>query len=111
MLRPSRVLSGLTVLWVLSACEVGPSSQEPAAPTSKSREAILASVRRAVARPALEVREVQVGGVTYREAPVGEGYSHLVLGRVGKRGQVEALCVSDEETARRFLAGEVGAEQ
>lgn len=110
MSRASRALLGVAVLWALLACEIGPSSPQ-AVPTSKSREALLASVRQAVARPAIKVREVQVGGVTYHEVPIGEGYSHLVLGRVGKAGQVEALCVSDEETARRFLDGEVRAEQ
>lgn len=116
----SRVLAGLVVTGCLGACAgAGPSAElvgglasgGPGRGAASTREAILASVGRATARPPLTLRPVTINGVEYREAEIVEGHAHVVVARVGPGGALETQCVSDAETARAFLSAEVGVDR
>jgi len=116
----SRVLAGLVVSGCLGACAgagpgaelvFGPGAGGPGSGAASTREAILASVGRATARPPLALRPVIIDGVEYREAEIVEGHAHVVVARVGPRGSLETQCVSDAETARAFLSAQVGGDR
>jgi hypothetical protein len=107
----TRIRIGLLTAVAMWACGAPPTSQRSAQAPRSSREAILASVARATARPPREPRQRIVDGVSYREVDITAGGAAVVVGRLGQTGRVEAMCVTDEGTARRFFSGEMGAER
>ena len=94
-------------LCALTACNAVPGTSSigttPAGPTAAS---VVDEVRRATDRSAAHANVVTLpNGERMRRVRLGNGFSHVLVGKIGPDGKPSVSCVDAAPAAESFLAG------
>ena len=105
--------AGWTYGWVvgaaacaLAACNAAPGSNVPTTNAQGAVRSVVEEVRLATDRSAAQQEVVTLpSGERMKRVSLGNGFSHVLVGKMGRDGKPSISCVDRAPAAEAFLAG------
>ncbi len=93
-------------LCCLAGCNAGPGASTPLATSTAMSSTVRDAVRVATDRSGARQDVVTLpSGERMRRLSLGNGFSHVVIGKMGADGKASVSCVDNAPDAESFLAG------
>jgi len=93
-------------LWWLAGCNTGPGASAPAASPNAVPSSVREAVRVATDRSAARQSTVTLpSGERLQRVSLSNGFSHVVVAKMGPNGRPSISCVDSAPAAEAFLAG------
>ncbi len=98
-------------LCCLAGCNAGPGASAPPASSTAVPSGVRDAVRVATDRSAAQRDIVTLpSGERMRRVSLGNGFSHVVVGKMGADGKASVSCVDNAPAAESFLVGNTQGE-